>query len=547
MHTPNIQASSQSISFGHVVPGNSAAQTITITSNGPVNANLVIGNIGTVNPLSAPFAVVNDTCSARTLASGATCTFDVRFSPGAAGSFADSFAIPNNDPEGNPITVTVSGVSNNLPATPVNSSPAAGASGVAISPILTASAFSDADGDTHLASQWRVSTAAGAGFDAAVVYDSGVVAGGTNHAVAATANFGTTYYWKVRYQDSQGDWSAYSGETAFTTLTNATPAKPVNISPATGTVDVVRKPALTASVFSDGDAGDTHLASQWRISRGTGAAFDANSIYDSGTVAGATAHAVSANLPVNTLCFWKVRYQDSKGVWSAYSDESSFTTVKLLSQWHLDEGTGTTAADSGGSNTGGLTGTGYWAAGYAGNGLSCSGDDKLSWTYAEGRPANNFTLEAMVQVTAAHGTDPENTSGTGGISGKKYIFGANFYGSPDAGMGVSIGTNGISVYEHSGSYMPALAVYDATLSPLSGWNHVVVTYTGKQPRIYLNGSLVRTGLVSPRTNVYVSTSVCRDDASYGAFAGLVDEVRIYGSSLSDAEVLARCQAVGKCL
>jgi hypothetical protein len=112
-------------------------------------------------------------------------------------------------------------------------------------------------------------------------------------------------------------------------------------------------------------------------------------------------------------------------------------------------------------------------------------------------------------------------------------------------MGVSIGTNGITVYEHSGGYMPALAAYNGAI-PASVWQHIVITYANKQPRIYLNGILIRTGLASPRTNVYASTSVCRDDSAYGAFAGLVDEVRIYGSVLSDAEVLARCQAVGKC-
>ncbi len=547
MHTPNIQVSSQSVSFGHVVPGNSAQQTITITNTGPVNANLVIGTLGAMNPLAAPFFVANDTCSNRTIASGSSCTFDVRFSPAAAGAFAESFAIPNNDPEANPVTVSVSGLGNNLPATPVNVSPASGAAGVSLSPTLAAADFSDADaGDTHLASQWRISTAGGAFFDAAVVYDSGVVAAGTVHAVATPGAFGTTYYWRVRYQDSNGDWSAYSGETAFTTIFNVAPDKPMNVAPATGALDVVRKPALEATAFADGDAGDTHLASQWRISRGTGAAFDANMIYDSGATTAAANHAVSTNLPVNTLCYWKVRYQDSKGVWSAYSDETTFMTMKLLSQWHLDEGTGTAAADSAGSNPGAMTGTGFWSAGYSGSGLSCTGDDKLSWAYAEGRPANNFTLEAMVQATSTHEVEAESTAGALGIAGQKYLFGANYYGAPDAGMGVSVGTNGISVYEHSGSYMPPLAVYDATLSPLSGWNHIVVTYSARQPRIYLNGSLVRTGLVSTRTNVYVSTSVCRDDSSYGAFAGLVDEVRIYGSALSDAEVLARCQATGRC-
>jgi len=436
---------------------------------------------------------------------------------------------------------------NTLPDKPLNVAPADGATNVpSLTPTLTASAFSDADaGDTHYASQWRVSTGNAAAFDANIVYDSGATAGSNSHTLTGIVTFGAAYSWKVRYQDSKGEWSAYSDETSFTTISNVPPSQPANILPANGTAGVARRPGLTASAFVDNDAGDTHQASQWLISSGSGAVFDANIVYDSGTVAGSISHNVSATLSGNTLFYWKVRYQDSKGTWSGYSSETPFTTTSLISHWRFDEGSGTAAADSSGSNPGTITGTSYWSAGYSGAGLSCSGDDKVSWGYAAVRPSNNFTLEAMVQVNAAHGIDAEDTTGTGGVSGQKYLFGANYY-EPGAGMGVSMGTNGISVYEHSGGYMPALAVYNAAIAS-SVWHHVVVTYANRQPRIYLNGNLVRTGIVSPRTDVYISTSLCRDDSLYGSFTGLVDEVKIYGSTLSDAEVLARCQAVGKCL
>lgn len=98
----------------------------------------------------------------------------------------------------------------------------------------------------------------------------------------------------------------------------------------------------------------------------------------------------------------------------------------MISEYRFEEGSGTTAADSFGSNTGTISGTSYWSTGFTGNGLSCSGDDKVAWTYAGGRPANNFTLEAMVQVTAMHELDAETTTTPccGGTSGQKYVFGA---------------------------------------------------------------------------------------------------------------------------
>ncbi|MHB8883049.1 MAG: LamG-like jellyroll fold domain-containing protein [Thermodesulfovibrionales bacterium] len=444
--------------------------------------------------------------------------------------------------------VEFSTIGNTLPGKPANLTPTDGATDVpVIYPTLTASVFSDADaGDTHYASIWRVSTGGGAAFDANIVYSSSVAAT-TSHTMTSQLATNTTYYWQVSYQDSKGEWSAYSDNTSFI-ISNTQPARPANITPANGATDVSRLPVLTASAFADSDPGDTQLAGQWLISMGSGAAFDSAIVYNSGTVAPSANHMVNLPLSLSTVYYWKVRYQDSKGVWSDYSSETSFTSTGLISQWHFDEGSGATAADSSGSNNGTITGTSYWSAGFSGTGLSCSGDDKVSWGYTEGRPANDFSLEVMMKVSAAHLTDPEDTTGTGGISGQKYLFGANYYGAPDAGMGVSVGTNGISVYEHSGGYMPALAVYTAAITP-AVWHHMVITYTNKQPRIYLNGNLVRTGLVSPRSNVYVSTSLCYDDSAYGPFAGAADEVKIHSTALTDAEVRARCEAMkgaGQC-
>lgn len=93
--------------FGDRVQGTTLARQVTITNDG--NGGLVLGNIGTGNPLDAPFSVTSDTCSNKALAAGADCTFSVVFSPVTAGSFSDTFAIPSNDPDENPVTMTVIG------------------------------------------------------------------------------------------------------------------------------------------------------------------------------------------------------------------------------------------------------------------------------------------------------------------------------------------------------------------------------------------------------------------------------------------------------
>jgi len=71
------------------------------------------------------------------------------------------------------------------------------------------------------------------------------------------------------------------------------------------------------------------------------------------------------------------------------------------------------------------------------------------------------------------------------------------YGTDDSGAGVSVGTNGISVIEHAYGYLPSLLVYD---TPITDWTHIVVVYENGQPKLYIKGNLVRTGLQSTRSS-----------------------------------------------
>src|SRR6185503_12611781 len=93
-------------------------------------------------------------------------------------------------------------------------------------------------------------------------------------------------------------------------------------------------------------------------------------------------------------------------------------------------------------------------------------------------------------------------------------------------------TNGVSVYEHASNYMPGTLVYETAIT---NWTHVTVVYENKQPKLYLNGVLVRTGLTSPMNYVH---AIPNDIGGmyYGSYAGLLDEVRVYNRSLSASEV-----------
>ncbi|MFC1602865.1 right-handed parallel beta-helix repeat-containing protein [Pseudomonadota bacterium] len=226
------------------------------------------------------------------------------------------------DATGAPASIRTVQVSNTVPATPSNSTPAGSATNVSVTPVLTGSAFSDSDpGSSHLNSQWQVDNDSDF---SSITYDSGTVTDLTSHTVATSLDASTVYYWRVRYRDNLSAWSAaYSTGTSFTTST--APNTPSNSTPADATPGVIETPTLTSSAFSDPNT-DTHQASQWQVDNDS----DFSSItYDSGSVGDLLSHAVGSALPRGVTYYWRVRHQDSKNAWSAYSSSTTFTVNQV--------------------------------------------------------------------------------------------------------------------------------------------------------------------------------------------------------------------------
>jgi len=143
----------------------------------------------------------------------------------------------------------------------------------------------------------------------------------------------TKYYWHVRYQDSYGNWSAYSPQTSFTTGTT-TPAvvavqQPVNESPFGGATEISPDQKLRASAFL-GAAGRTHYASRWQVTSSAGAY--GSRLFDSGIdPSNKVQLAMPLGLDYGKTYYWHVKYQDDTGAWSAWSEETSFTIVENVS------------------------------------------------------------------------------------------------------------------------------------------------------------------------------------------------------------------------
>lgn len=99
---------------------------------------------------------------------------------------------------------------------PVNISPADAATGILESPTLVGSTYLSLYGLAMSAAQFQVSTAAN--FSTTVVSTGDVEGTGTSYTVGPEIiSVSTTYYWRVRYKNAEGIYSAWSAPTSFTT------------------------------------------------------------------------------------------------------------------------------------------------------------------------------------------------------------------------------------------------------------------------------------------------------------------------------------------
>ncbi|MCW1883147.1 glycosyl hydrolase [Luteolibacter flavescens] len=107
------------------------------------------------------------------------------------------------------------------------------------------------------------------------------------------------------------------------------------------------------------------------------------------------------------------------------------------------------------------------------------------------------------------------------------------YGDGHAGSGFAVGTNGFVAYEHGAQYFAPLLVYPASIS---AWTHFALVYDQAQTRLYMNGTLVRTGLKSD----HVVHSGNPNTTYNGKFSGF----RQVSRALTQAEIQELMQVSG---
>ena len=210
--------------------------------------------------------------------------------------------------------------------------------------------------------------------------------------------------------------------------------------------------------------------------------------------------------------------------WGTLRDAQAATG--LVGAYSLNEGAGTTAADSSGANNAGtLSGASWTAAGKYGGGLSFDGvNDRINIADAASLDlTNGMTLEAWVKPTAI-------TSDWRTVVLKEQTTGLAY---------ALYATDGASrppaAYINTGGADKS-AVGTANLS-LNTWTHLATTYDGSSLRLYVNGNLART--LTTSGNVVVSSSPLRigGNAVWGEwFSGVIDEVRVYNRALTQTEI-----------
>jgi RHS repeat-associated protein len=147
---------------------------------------------------------------------------------------------------------------------------------------------------------------------------------------------------------------------------------------------------------------------------------------------------------------------------------------------------------------------------------------------------NDFTVELWVNPQETHEIDVESQTGAGGTNGQKWAIYPTNGGAAAAGrayMGISVGTNGVSVYEHADAYLPPLLVWQGAVT---AWTHMAVVYTNKTPSLYINGQFVKQGLAS--TKQVVSPSYNFGGGAFGFMPGGLDEARIWSVARTAQEI-----------
>ena len=191
----------------------------------------------------------------------------------------------------------------------------------------------------------------------------------------------------------------------------------------------------------------------------------------------------------------------------------------LAAHWKFDDGSGSTAIDSAGTNNGTLVGDPTWTAGRVDGALSLDGSgDYVSAAPVAPLAGVNVTAQAWVRVDEFAGIwNPILTQHD--LSNNGYYFYVSS-GTPAFYM-----VGGVSFVQ---------AISNEVINP-DQWYHVAGTNDGSNLKLYVDGQLKdsadSTGFLGMNYNAYIGS----EPVSLLYYTGLIDDVRIYNRAVSESE------------
>jgi len=208
-------------------------------------------------------------------------------------------------------------------------------------------------------------------------------------------------------------------------------------------------------------------------------------------------------------------------------------SAELVAHWRLDDGSGTTAADSVGGNDGTLRGDATWAAGWIGSALELDGDD-----YVDCGNSDAFNITEQVTLTAWIRPDPDfNYPDWSGIimrGGPNIDTFAFYYNGPNRQLGFK--TTGTSP---SWMAIAASGLFDGE------WHHVAAVYNGARKIIYLDGEEIgamdSTGTIETSTGRLLLGAGRDMNPPTHYLVGMLDDARIYDEALAQEKIQASMQ------
>ncbi|HUU20565.1 MAG TPA: LamG-like jellyroll fold domain-containing protein [Sedimentisphaerales bacterium] len=221
---------------------------------------------------------------------------------------------------------------------------------------------------------------------------------------------------------------------------------------------------------------------------------------------------------------------------------SGSTSAELIGRWKLDEGSGTTAADSVGNNDGTLFGDTSWAEGILDGALSFDGDGDYVDCGNDPifNPSDSFSITLWAYINDWGDPWARSMIGKGGDQDRGGWSVRRFSDDTIDFCGAGLTGDGSGEGENHN-------MNSTTAPPLNEWFHIACVYdVNNMAYIYINGEVDReratTGAVAATdAGVYLGTrgntaGTAPDDWGASFFDGMLDDVRFYNHALEETEL-----------